>query len=109
MNINGISLRLDISNNNDLNRYKEALNRLQEGIEDVKNSDVIFKYKTAFYSIIICKFFNELFEEDTDKQLFGDKPYYDRCLNALKQLQNEVIIQKKKLRGLMIKFPNKNK
>lgn len=110
MNINNVLLKLDISNEGDLNKYKEALNRLSDGINDIISTKFISRReREALYIMFICNFFNELFGEDTDKRLFGDKPYFNRCFNALKQLQNEVISQKKNLRGLIINFPCKDK
>lgn len=108
MNINGVLLKLDISNENDLNRYRQCLNGLCEGFDEIKDTKAISnKYKEAFYAMVICSFFDELFGKGTREKLFGDRPYYYRCFNALKQLQNEVINQKKDMRGLIIKFPSK--
>lgn len=97
MNINRIPLDINLCNENDLIRYKKALNSLQEGIEDINNVKIAFKYKTAFYSMIICNFFNDLFGEGTHEILFGDCPSYDITYNALEEFYNEIVEQKKRL------------
>lgn len=94
MNINGVSLDIDLNCEDDLNKYKQALNNLGKGIEDVSKAEIASKYKIPFYSMIICNFFNDLFGEGTHEVLFGEYPSFNNTYNTLKNFYNDIVERK---------------
>ena len=85
LKINNVELELDLYDADVMDKYTEALNKLNEKEKNKKtkglsNGDII-RQECRF----VFDFFNDLFGEGTDKKIFGNKTNYKQCVEALEQ------------------------
>lgn len=87
MKINGIELKdIDLLDADVMENVEIATENVMKDIEEVKKtksySEAIRKQCTAIF-----EYFNAIFGEDTDREIFGDKTNLRECLNAFKEFQ----------------------
>lgn len=86
MKINDVELELDLYDADVMDRYTEAIKKLEEkeknkSIKGLSNGDIIRQECQMVFD-----FFNEIFGEGTDKKVFGNKTNIKICLEAFKQV-----------------------
>lgn len=86
MKINDAELELDLYDADVMDRYTEAMKKLDEkeknkSIKGLSNGDIIRQECQMVFD-----FFNEIFGEGTDKKVFGNKTNIKICLEAFKQV-----------------------
>lgn len=93
--IRNVELDFDFNDADDMEKLENAIEKTQKGIENIsvdgkRTSEVI--RETCKY-IFDC--FNDIFGNDTDKKIFGDKTNLNICKEAFKDLINAKIEQEK--------------
>lgn len=103
MKINGVELGdLDIFDVDISEKYEKVLDRIDTSkteVENLKASEVIRNQCEMIFGI-----FNDLFGEDTDKKVFGDKVNLRVCLNAFAELVDQINSQKDDIDKLTNKY-----
>lgn len=85
MKINGIELKdIDLLDADVMEDVEIATENVVKDIEEVKKTE---SYSEAIRKqcIAIFEYFNTIFGEGTDKEIFGDKTNLRECLNAFKE------------------------
>ena len=85
MKINGIELKdIDLLDADIMENIEIATENVVNDIEEVKKTK---SYSEAIRKqcIAIFEYFNTIFGEGTDKEIFGDKTNLRECLNAFKE------------------------
>ncbi len=93
--INNVELEFDFNDADDMEKLENAIEKTQKGIENIsidakRTSEVI---RETCKCIFDC--FNDIFGNDTDKKIFGDKTNLNICKEAFEDLINARIEQEK--------------
>ncbi|MDS0525006.1 AP endonuclease [Clostridium sp. SHJSY1] len=109
MVINGVELEeLDIFDANTIEKYEKAMDNVVKSTQEykeLKGSEIVRKECEAIF-----KCFNELFGEDTDKKIFGDKINIITCLKAFEELVEQINSKQDELEKFTSKYsPNRAK
>lgn len=107
MIINGVELQdLDIYDVEVAEKFDKELKVVAgvgEKLEGLSTPEVIRVQCTAIF-----KFFNEMFGEETDKKIFGDKVNLVTCLKALDEFVSQVREQRGRIEEISNKYsPNR--
>lgn len=107
MIINGVELEdLDIYDLEVAERYEKALAKVRE--LSTKDNSKSLSEGIKFQCNIIFDFFNTVFGEGTDKDIFGDKVNLMTCMKAFEEIVLKVNEQKKEIEKLSNKYsPNR--
>lgn len=94
MEINGVTLEFDFTDADTVDCFEESLLKvyqtLDEDMSDMKRSDAIRKCCHAVFD-----FFNAVFGEGTDRELFGSRCSLKDCTDALEAVVKESFRQTK--------------
>jgi len=93
MKIRNVELEFDFNDADDMERLENAIEKTQKALENIsvenkKASEVI---RETCKNIFDC--FNEIFGENTDKKVFGNKTNFNVCKEAFEDLINARIEQ----------------
>lgn len=107
MIINGVELEdLDIYDLEVAERYEKALAKVRE--LSTKDNSKSLSEGIKFQCNIIFDFFNTVFGEGTDKDIFGNKVNLMTCMKAFEEIVLKVNEQKKEIEKLSNKYsPNR--
>lgn len=107
MIINGVELEdIDIYDLEAAEKYEKALAKVRDlsTKDDSKSLSEGIKYQCN----LIFDFVNELFGEDTDKKIFGNKVNLMTCMKAFEEIVLKMNEQKKEIEKLSNKYsPNR--
>lgn len=107
MIINGVELEdLDIYDLEVAEKYEKALAKVRE--LSTKDNSKSLSEGIKFQCNLIFDFFNTVFGEGTDKDIFGNKVNLMTCMKAFEEIVLKVNEQKKELEKLSNKYsPNR--
>lgn len=86
MKIRNVELEFDFNDADDMEKLENAIEKAQKNLNELKTdnkktSEVI---RETCKSVFNC--FNEIFGENTDKKIFGNKTNLNVCMEAFKDL-----------------------
>ena len=104
LNINGIDLELDLMDADIAEKYEKAIKEMDEKeknkVVDGKGFAEIIRQECE----IVFDFFNTVWGEVTDKQIFGNKTNYNECEDAFKKVMEYSNQQIEKLNKKALKY-----
>lgn len=95
MKINGVTLKLDVADYHEMERYEKALLEAKEKMESISEID---SYSNVIKSMChtIFDFFNKVFGDGTDREIFGDEVNLMVCIDAFESMISQVDSEKEK-------------
>lgn len=107
MRINNIELTdIDIYDADTAERYENALNEVVRRSENIQGQTTAAVIREQCETVF--NFFNELFGEGTDKQIFGDKVNLMTCIKAFESVVSQIDMQKEEAEKIISKYsPNR--
>lgn len=89
--IQDVELEFDTLDVNTIAAYEKALARFNQGLADIDNDDHESLADTMRKQCrLVFQFFNDLFGEGTDKEIFGSKENLGLCIDAFEQVVLEM-------------------
>ncbi|EDT87472.1 AP endonuclease [Clostridium botulinum] len=107
MKINGVELKdLDILDLEIAEKFEKTIKGVEGIAEKVKDMTIAESIRTQCTAIF--KVFNDLFGEDTDKKIFGNKVNLLTCLQAFDELITQVNTSRAEVEKIANKYsPNR--